>query len=97
MITSDPTVVRRQNLDALRESRGWAEEIVPALNKRIASLEKSLLDADHPLAPEETRRAREERQYLIWMRDTPDRLIQHLEANARQTRRPASPIPVETI
>lgn len=86
MITSDPTVVRRQNLDALRESRGWADEIVPALNKRIATLEKELLDAKNMLGPEETREARVERQFLMWMRDTPDRLIEHLEASARHAR-----------
>lgn len=75
--------------DALREmlqSRGWAEEFKPALNRRIADLEADLCRAENPLSPGETDWARRERQLLIWVRDAPGEILKQISAAARQSR-----------
>jgi hypothetical protein len=81
----DHILLQIQQLDEMRESPGWREQMRPALDARIAEIERALCAvSEGELDAEETRAARRERQALVWMRDTPERLLRSFQENYRR-------------
>jgi hypothetical protein len=82
---------RTRTLTDLIDSKGWRDELAPALRKQIAAIEAAILEAgEKELDDTATREARRQRQFLLTLLDKPEQLIRDLNAGMKLSSKSAS-------